>query len=389
MSNRIKNAFDDIHAEQELKDSTRDFLQRKVYNVESKTKFNYRPLLTSFACLVLVLASVRVYFTPVAAISVDINPSLELEINRFDKVINVKGYNVDGENLAIDLELKHKSYTDAIDSILNCESVNQYIEDDLAAVDITVVSENIEDNATILETVTTQTAELSYVHCYETTKEEVEHAHEAGVSFGKYRLVKELQELDEQIEIEEVVEMTVKEIHQKIVEVHKEHDRNQHHNSDIDNKDNEELKENNSSNNPHDKHWNKHNEIREEIKNEIKEEIKDIINDIEVDVEEEFEKVIDDIEKNLENSEIEKEKIESYIKDVFTEIKNQKAELDGDWWQNKNEQSYDQDPNDYSKDSQDSDTQAGKGNEQSKEDNQKQSSSSRPKWPSNHQNNHH
>ena len=40
------------------------------------------------------------YFTPTMEISVDINPSIELGVNRFDRVISVDGYNEDGQALA-------------------------------------------------------------------------------------------------------------------------------------------------------------------------------------------------------------------------------------------------------------------------------------------------
>ena len=40
------------------------------------------------------------YFTPIAEISIDINPSIELRVNRFDQVISVDGLNGDGQALA-------------------------------------------------------------------------------------------------------------------------------------------------------------------------------------------------------------------------------------------------------------------------------------------------
>lgn len=54
------------------------------------------------ACLVLIaLASGGgyVFFTPTAYISIDINPSLELGINRFDRIVSVEGYNAEAEEL--------------------------------------------------------------------------------------------------------------------------------------------------------------------------------------------------------------------------------------------------------------------------------------------------
>lgn len=65
------------------------------------------------ACFVLCVAlgGYHLYFTPTSIISMDINPSIELEINRFDKVIGVDGYNEDGENLVESLHMLNENYT--------------------------------------------------------------------------------------------------------------------------------------------------------------------------------------------------------------------------------------------------------------------------------------
>lgn len=57
------------------------------------------------------------YFTPTAAISIDINPSIELEVNRFGRVLSVTGYNDDGRVLADSLPIKHLGYADAAEQV--------------------------------------------------------------------------------------------------------------------------------------------------------------------------------------------------------------------------------------------------------------------------------
>ena len=53
------------------------------------------------ACLALVVALLGgggwLWFTPTASVSVDINPSLELRLNRFSRVVAVEGANADGQ----------------------------------------------------------------------------------------------------------------------------------------------------------------------------------------------------------------------------------------------------------------------------------------------------
>ena len=76
MSNRIRDAFDDVHAEKELKEHTKEYLRRKVYQ-------RRRPLWTApvraaaaAVCLFLVVlgGGAWLYLAPTAYISIDINP---------------------------------------------------------------------------------------------------------------------------------------------------------------------------------------------------------------------------------------------------------------------------------------------------------------------------
>lgn len=59
------------------------------------------------------------YFTPIAEISIDINPSIEMSINRFEQVIFVNDFNMDGQKLSGMFDVKYKNCTDAIEQKLN------------------------------------------------------------------------------------------------------------------------------------------------------------------------------------------------------------------------------------------------------------------------------
>ena len=100
MRDRIRDAFDQIQAEEPLKARTKDFLARKTASytrVRPRRLMRAVPALACFALLL--LGGHWLYFTPTAAISIDINPSLELGVNRFDKVISVDGRNSDGTSV--------------------------------------------------------------------------------------------------------------------------------------------------------------------------------------------------------------------------------------------------------------------------------------------------
>lgn len=89
------------------------------------------------------------YFTPTADISVDINPSIELGINRFDKVVSVSSYNDDGQELLDSINIKYMDYTEAVDQILANENIAALLDND-AVMTITVVGSDGSQSARLL-----------------------------------------------------------------------------------------------------------------------------------------------------------------------------------------------------------------------------------------------
>lgn len=221
MDERLKEALDKIKAEEELKSSTRGFLEKKTHGYRNSRNFSYKWLVTVMACLALLLfgtGGYYVYFTPVSAISVDVNPSFELGINRFDRVVSVKGYNKDGRALTDSLDIKFLYYTDALDRILADDSIKGYLSGN-GVMSITVVGADKVKNDELLTGVESCTASHKNVYCHEGNSEYTAAAHAAGLSFGKYRAFLELQELDPDITPEDVRGLTMKQIRDLIEEL--------------------------------------------------------------------------------------------------------------------------------------------------------------------------
>lgn len=213
MNDRLKEAFDAVHAEEELKNRTEEFLLRKIADHSPKRNF-HRAVVSSVACLALIFGTLFgywLYFTPTSMISIDVNPSFELEVNRFNRVISVNGYNEDGQVLAKELNLRFTNYEDAVNEILAQESIASYLQKD-GFLSIVVTGEDEKQSDEILENVKACTEGHENVFCTEANFEEVSAAHEAGLSFGKYRMFLELQQLDPEITPEEVQGMTMREI---------------------------------------------------------------------------------------------------------------------------------------------------------------------------------
>ncbi len=212
MNDRLKNAFNKIHAEEQLKDSTKAFLSQKTKGYQRAVHTHSHRLIPAAACFLLLLFSgCWLYFTPTVAISIDVNPSIELGVNRFDRVVSIRGFNSDGQELAHLLNVKYLSYTDAIHQILTNEKVGSLLSNGEIMTIGVIGADNTQSNE-VLSAVKLCTAGEANAYCYSASSSALEEAHKLGLSYGKYRAYLELQSLDPTITAEEVQNMTMKEI---------------------------------------------------------------------------------------------------------------------------------------------------------------------------------
>ncbi len=214
MDRKCKEIFSQVQAGEELKNRTRAYLAEKThgYTGVRMGRRRYTAYAAVCACLLFALLGGRwLYFTPVAEISIDINPSIELSVNRFEQVVSVNGFNEDGRALSNGLDVKYKAYTDALEQILADDTVAALLSDN-EIMAITVTGTDSLRSAEILSAVEACTAGHRNTYCYFALSEEVAGAHGMGLSCGRYRAFLELQLLDPDITPEAVGEMTMREI---------------------------------------------------------------------------------------------------------------------------------------------------------------------------------
>lgn len=166
------------------------------------------------ACLALAAVGVGGYAwaqAPCAYVAIDVNPSIELGINRLGNVASVRAYNEDGERLLQALDLDGLAYADAMAALE--ERLRGYL-DDGATVEMTVVCDD-ERQAAELEQVGVGCLGASgsgSVHCSHASSEEHHAAESAGMGLGKYRLYLELVDAGVDISPEEASAMTMREL---------------------------------------------------------------------------------------------------------------------------------------------------------------------------------
>ena len=205
MNDRIREAFAAVHAEEALKESTRAFVAERTAGYRRRGRPTAaRLVMAAAACLAVlaVLGGWRVYFTPTASVSIEINPWVELSVNRFDRVIAVSGRNDEGAALAEELDLR----------FLSCDEAIQTVLAENAVMDIAVTGADEAQCGRLLSQAESCTAGWDSAHCYHAGSEEAAAAREAGLSLGKYRMYQALQALDPAITAEKVRDMTMSQL---------------------------------------------------------------------------------------------------------------------------------------------------------------------------------
>ena len=176
-------------------------------------------LVSVFACAALLFIGGHwLYFTPTVEISIDINPSIELEINRFDKIISLESYNADGQELIKTLNVKFKDYSEAMNQIFRSEDIISLLEKD-EIMTIAVIGSGSTQSEKVLSNLQSYTEEKHNTYCYYAHSEEVENTHESGLSCGKYKAYLELKEVNPDITVDDIHHMTMREIRNMIDEL--------------------------------------------------------------------------------------------------------------------------------------------------------------------------
>lgn len=218
MNERLKQTFDNIHAEEALKTATKEFLTSQIKNCQLKKQSHYRRILPALACFLFLLIGFgghQFYFTKTSIISIDINPSLELDVNRFDKVIAIRHYNDDGQKLAKNLDIKFMDYQDAIDQIMQTGQMISYLNTD-EMLFISINGQNRQKNEEMLINIEICMHGKNHVCCLAGNFDEANKAHEAGLSVGKYRAFLELQKVRPDITVEDIKGLCMRQIQELI-----------------------------------------------------------------------------------------------------------------------------------------------------------------------------
>lgn len=212
LNHNLQEAFQPIRATDDLKQSMKTFVHTEILRRQRKAS---APVRYAFACCAMLavmvcgVGSYQVYQAPVSYISVDVNPSVELALNRFDRVVDAAAFNDDGAEILQNLNLKNKPYIRAVELLLADETFERYLSGD-ALLSFTVVSDK--EEALLAGIQQCQGYAKTNAECNGANAQLMEDAHHNGLSFGKYQAFLELAQFDSSITPEDCKNLSMRQI---------------------------------------------------------------------------------------------------------------------------------------------------------------------------------
>lgn len=177
--------------------------------------FSIRAKIALAACAVLIALGVGgayAYTTPTAYVGIDVNPSIELGLNCFDRVVSAEGLNQDGQKVLDATKVTGMSYNDALRQLSASLETDGFLDSE-SAVAVTVMCDDEQRCSNLEQTSQNCFATVGQgVHCSRASSEEHHAAHEAGMGMGKYQVWRALVDAGVDISAEEASTMTMAEL---------------------------------------------------------------------------------------------------------------------------------------------------------------------------------
>jgi hypothetical protein len=233
----FKSALEKVKAEDVLKKNTEEYLRKnyspdvKTLNPLRKNGFTLKRVIAVTCMLVIMcVASMGAYFylkIPTSYLSLDINPSVELGVNAFGKVVSATGYNNDGKTILVGQKVINSQVKDAVNSLVKSAFTKGFIlKDGSTVISVTSETDNVSTAAKLqkeaargAKSAVKSEGSSAVIHKDNVALESRDEAIKLGITAGKLNLIKKLQALDPSITVDQYKNAKVKDIINKLAEL--------------------------------------------------------------------------------------------------------------------------------------------------------------------------
>lgn len=214
MNNPLQE-LDDIHASQETKDKTLNYIYHQKHRKHTYKRILIIPVM---ACIILLFVSLSsqssITSEPVAYVSLDINPSIELRLDKSNVVIEAIAYNKDAQRILDKIDINGEKLQSAILILLNDKKYEDYLQNGL--LEVSVFADNQKLSAEIeltLNNLFEEHLEGDQFHCSQVDQETHHNASSHHMTAGKYQIIEAIMSYTSQYSFEELNSYSIKKLY--------------------------------------------------------------------------------------------------------------------------------------------------------------------------------
>lgn len=229
IDNKIKNRIKSSVIKKagfDLIPSKKSYLNKIKDTIKSNLVRNKIAFACSLSILFLGFGTYTYIKLPVAYVSLDINPSIELSINRFNNVVSTSALNKDGQILLNDINSDDKSVYSIVNGIIDSAIKEKYISNNKpTAIAVASISDDYELRNSLendlKNSISNHFSKKSIdgtIYSYDEDLSKRDAAQKMDITVGKMNLIEELISFDERITVDEYKDKSVVNIDDKILE---------------------------------------------------------------------------------------------------------------------------------------------------------------------------
>ena len=154
-------------------------------------------------------------------ISFDVNPSIEIKINRNEKILEAKGLNEDGKLVLGDMDLEGSNISVAVNAIVGSMVRNGYIDELSNSILITVDNRDEKRSAELEKMLTDEVNAILNSENFDAevisqtvskSKEIIRLAEEYGITSGKAQLIKQITDKNDKYKFKDLATLTINQL---------------------------------------------------------------------------------------------------------------------------------------------------------------------------------
>jgi RNA polymerase sigma-70 factor (ECF subfamily) len=193
----------------------------KILNKRENTVYTWlsraRAALASVA--VIFFMGAFLYFTPRAYVDIDVNPSVAVVLNRFDRVIKSYAHNADGAGILSGVNIKHKAYGEAVTLLIDEMVRNKYAPAN-SLISISLQADEKKETLLLstIKTTVRQCHRTAQIDAFIIGSEIRDAAYAMNLSPAKYLAIQKLLEVDATATVEGCRNRSIGEIKQRTAE---------------------------------------------------------------------------------------------------------------------------------------------------------------------------